>query len=765
MKLKRILSCALACALAVTLALPLVQQAHAVSFSDISDGELADNVAVLHTLGVVDGTGKGAFNPKGTLTRAEFCKMAVVMMGQKGAVGQNQSFTIFPDVRADHWAAGYINVAVRGSGIESLAADDNAAPAGPKGIIAGYPDGRFHPNDKITFAQTVTILMRMLGYQDTDVGAVWPYGYLNAASANGLTEGLKLSANAPISRANAAKLFSTLLLTDQKSGGSYASKLGTLKSDVIIMDAAATAPDGTKDAVKIQDGTIHKIAERSVDAAMAGRKGSLLLDEAERVLTFIPDRNGKKVTITVSEAKADGIVDTSGTKTEIHSSTVAYYRGEAKTYGEVFFDLRPGTTVTVYYNGAGRVEYVFAGASPADDAVVITENGSTADLSRLTDSQNYTIYKNGTLASTDDLRQYDVATYDKATNSIRVSDARITGYYADAEPNISSPSKITMLGHPFNVLPTAAPSMGSFKIGDQVTLLLTEDHQVAGAADPKKVEGNAIGIVTSVSTDKAKVELFCGLTIEGNPKLSAENAAQYQGQLVKVSSYQKGDQITLSRVSSGNVRGDFLVKDRTVGGVPLAKSVRIFDKVSTGPLVSVGLSDIPADRVSASQVAYAEKNYANEVTLLILNNVTGDAFTYGRYQITPAQYDDKGHLLENPKLAVVNGDGASPGVFFGGGYQNGGFGGLAFYESGSSETRLAATAEMTQLKDVPNAAWNDSKSVTMDGSTYPVAEKVACYNKTTDKWVTLAQARAFSDKATVYYDNIGKKIRIVVVEQ
>ena len=60
--------------------------------------------------------------------------------------------------------------------------------------------------------------------------------------------------------------------------------------------------------------------------------------------------------------------------------------------------------------------------------------------------------------------------------------------------------------------------------------------------------------------------------------------------------------------------------------------------------------------LSASQVAYAEKNYANEVTLLILNNVTGDAFTYGRYQITPAQYDEQGHLSEIAKVAVVNGD-------------------------------------------------------------------------------------------------------------
>ncbi len=48
------------------------------------------------------------------LTRAQFAKMAVVMLGKKGAVGQYQTYTIFPDVRADHWAAGYINLAVRG---------------------------------------------------------------------------------------------------------------------------------------------------------------------------------------------------------------------------------------------------------------------------------------------------------------------------------------------------------------------------------------------------------------------------------------------------------------------------------------------------------------------------------------------------------------------------------------------------------------------------------------------------------------------------
>ena len=415
MKMKRILSCVLALALTLCLLPAALPPAQAASFTDIADSTTAENVEVLRMLGVVDGTGGGAFQPNGTLSRAQFCKMAVVMMGKKGAVGQYQTYTIFPDVRSSHWAAGYINLAVKGE----------------EKILAGYPDGKFHPDEEITFGQTVTILMRMLGYQDSDVGAVWPQGYLNAAAGIGLTEGVSLGANAKVSRAQAARLFCNLLSTDQKSGGSYASKLGTLKEDVILMDVAATADDGTKNAVKIQDGTVYKVEERAADASMAGRKGKLLLAENGRVLTFIPDPNGTKTTVTVAEAKADGIVDSNGKKYTILSSAAAYYRGEKTTYGETFFNLRPGTSVLLYYNGAGRVEYLFAAGSVADDAVVVTRQGSTDGFERLTDSTSYTIYKNGVLASAGDLRQYDVATYDKATNSIRVSVTRLTGYYAN----------------------------------------------------------------------------------------------------------------------------------------------------------------------------------------------------------------------------------------------------------------------------------------------------------------------------------------------
>ena len=71
-------------------------------------------------------------------------KMAVDDPGKRVLWGKTSPSPSSPTCVQNNWAAGYINVAV-GDGIESLAADDNAAPAGPKGIIAGYPDGRIPP--------------------------------------------------------------------------------------------------------------------------------------------------------------------------------------------------------------------------------------------------------------------------------------------------------------------------------------------------------------------------------------------------------------------------------------------------------------------------------------------------------------------------------------------------------------------------------------------------------------------------------------------
>ena len=225
---KRAASMMMALVLMLGIMPAMVSEASAIGgFSDVTDMVTAQNLDVLQMLGVVDGMSGGTFHPTGTLTRAQFCKMAVEAMGEGDRTNIYKNYTIFPDVKPGYWAAGYVNLAVRSD---------------PK-LISGYADGTFGPNDTITYGQAVTILMRMLGYKDEDVSVVWPDGYIDEAMAIGLCDGVGLEASALVNRAQAAQLFVNLLNCDQKDGGKFYNKLGSPQEAILLN---ANAVDGAE---------------------------------------------------------------------------------------------------------------------------------------------------------------------------------------------------------------------------------------------------------------------------------------------------------------------------------------------------------------------------------------------------------------------------------------------------------------------------------------------------------------------------------------
>ena len=83
MNRKKWLSALLAAALLVGMFLfPTASAAGNSAFTDITDPNQANAAETLRLLGVVSGNGSGAFRPSGTLTRGEFCKMVVEIMGR-----------------------------------------------------------------------------------------------------------------------------------------------------------------------------------------------------------------------------------------------------------------------------------------------------------------------------------------------------------------------------------------------------------------------------------------------------------------------------------------------------------------------------------------------------------------------------------------------------------------------------------------------------------------------------------------------------------
>ena len=201
MRMKRLLALLLACAaIAGMLVFPSSAGAAATTtFTDIYDTNVAQAAETLRLLGIVSGTGGTSFSPDRALTRAEFCKLAVELMGNGDKVASQMNRTVFQDVPSTHWARGYIAVATQGT---TTGSGDTAVTT--PGIIRGDAYGNFNPDRAITYGEAVTILVRILGYGDSDVGMVWPDGYLAKADELEITEGLNLTANYTITRGQAA---------------------------------------------------------------------------------------------------------------------------------------------------------------------------------------------------------------------------------------------------------------------------------------------------------------------------------------------------------------------------------------------------------------------------------------------------------------------------------------------------------------------------------------------------------------------------------
>jgi hypothetical protein len=66
------------------------------AFPDVTDAETSRAVDALTMLGILDGLPDGTFGPNLTLTRSQFCKMAVMATADRDLVGRYKSYTILP---------------------------------------------------------------------------------------------------------------------------------------------------------------------------------------------------------------------------------------------------------------------------------------------------------------------------------------------------------------------------------------------------------------------------------------------------------------------------------------------------------------------------------------------------------------------------------------------------------------------------------------------------------------------------------------------
>lgn len=178
--MKKFLSVILALAMAMSLSV----SAFAADFSDVSSSHTNyEAIDTLKTLDIVNGYSTTKYGPNDILTRAQLCTM--IVRAVYGDDTHYNSVNVFNDVSVSHWARIYIDTAYN------------------HGLMSGYGNGVFGPEDKLTYTQTARVILNTLGYGKLD----WPLGVNTVAYELGLYDDVAVSDfDAGCTRAHAAQM-------------------------------------------------------------------------------------------------------------------------------------------------------------------------------------------------------------------------------------------------------------------------------------------------------------------------------------------------------------------------------------------------------------------------------------------------------------------------------------------------------------------------------------------------------------------------------
>ncbi|MCU6712849.1 S8 family serine peptidase [Paenibacillus sp. J5C_2022] len=173
------------------------------TFTDLSSHWAKDEIELLASMHVLKGSSSDLFAPDHQVTRAEFTAMLVRAL--QLPVADYQGY--YRDVPADAWYAAIVE------------------SASETGIVAGWGDGTFRPDEAITREQMIVMIVRAMNpasepltnpirFEDSDEISEWARTAVDWASQEGLIQGLTETAFAPrnsSSRAQAAVMIYRML--------------------------------------------------------------------------------------------------------------------------------------------------------------------------------------------------------------------------------------------------------------------------------------------------------------------------------------------------------------------------------------------------------------------------------------------------------------------------------------------------------------------------------------------------------------------------
>ena len=278
------------------------------------------------------------------------------------------------------------------------------------------------------------------------------------------------------------------------------------------------------------------------------------------------------------------------------------------------------------------------------------------------------IYRNDKVSGSAELNQYDVYYYSESLQTVWIYTRRAAGRITAVSPSASAPTSVTVAGSTYTLGSSAVASQVSSLngggVGQVVTLLLGMNNEAAGIVTGEEADSVFYGVVQSSSRSLIeengadvlqKVAVYCtdGITRTVNVDKSLNFPA---GWLVEITVSPDGENV--ERIDSRSTSGTINEAATALGSAALADDVEILDTTSEGVAGTVRPSRLSGVTLSDLDVRYYTVNDAGQIDRLILNDVTGDLWSYGvldDVKNLAMNYSD----LKSLVTGIVAGDSAS----------------------------------------------------------------------------------------------------------
>ena len=250
------------------------------------------------------------------------------------------------------------------------------------------------------------------------------------------------------------------------------------------------------------------------------------------------------------------------------------------------------------------------------------------------------VYRNDKVSGSAELNKYDVYYYSESLKTLWVYTRRAAGRITEVSPSASAPASITVAGTSYTLGSTAiasqVSSLNGGGVGQVVTLLLGMNNVAAGIITGEEADEVFYGVVQSsarnlIDEDNSAdvlqtVKVLCtdGLAREVNVDKSLNFPA---GWLVEVRVSPEGESV--EKIDERSVSGTVNENATALGDMALADDVQILDTSTGGVAGTVRPSRLAGTDLNLLNVRYYTLNEKGEIDRLILNDVTGDLWTYG----------------------------------------------------------------------------------------------------------------------------------------